>query len=679
MPKINLLSKETAELIAAGEVVERPASAIKEIIENSIDAGARHITIEIERGGIVGMKVTDDGCGIPFEEVPIAFLRHATSKISTASDLDKIGTLGFRGEALAAISTVAKVEMHTKTHESNMGTRYVIEGGTEVYYDEAGCPNGTTIEIRELFYNTPARMKFLKKDIKEGANVAAVVDRMALSHPEISFRFIRDGKQVLLTQGNGKLQDAVYAVLGRDAALGMLPMDYSVNGIRVSGLICKPFKCRPNRNLQIVFLNGRFVKSACVMAALDAGYKNSAMVGKFPYCVINLEVPFEVVDVNVHPAKTEVRFSDESRIFDCVHYGVKNALEGDTSRPEITNTKIANTKIEKTKIRMTTDEFLREMSAENKQQKAEVRLPISEPKKEDFFMEVNLRKQPLKAEEPSKMPNAEIKKAEISEPPVAFQEPEDAEKPKKKTQSLLDMLEELPDGNSSVLSASGSAFKESENAPNPQIKSVVFGVDLKDDISDETLQKAEELPIRFIGELFRTYIMIEQGDKLLLIDKHATHERILYEELKKTAKETEQMLLNPATLSFEKNEYIALVENCEKLLEIGFDIEDFGDGTIILRSVPSKLAGEDYLSLLSEVAESLMQKGSLEIEKLDRIYHTMACKAATKAGAISSEPQLLELAKRAVNDPKIRYCPHGRPVAIELTKSELERMFGRIQ
>ncbi len=667
MPKINLLSKETAELIAAGEVVERPASAIKEIIENSIDAGARHITVEIERGGIVSCKVTDDGCGIPFEEVPIAFLRHATSKISSALDLDNIGTLGFRGEALAAISTVAKVEMFTKTRDSEIGTRYVIEGGTEVIYDEAGCPDGTSIEIRELFYNTPARMKFLKKDIKEGANVAAVVDRMALSHPEISFRFIRDGKQVLLTQGNGNLMDAVYSVLGRDAALGMVPIDYSNNGIRVSGLICKPFKCRPNRNLQIVFLNGRFVKSACVMAALDAGYKNSAMVGKFPYCVINLEVPFGAVDVNVHPAKTEVRFSDESRIFDCVHYGVKNALEGDNSRPEI------SIHSEKTKIRMTTDEFLREM-AKKPQGKAEVRLPIKEDKKEEFFLNIDVRQSPpnVVKEEPEN--KSEPEKKEIKQE-------ESSPKAEKTPEKIFDFSNKFPKSNSIFLNDSALRDDSKELVSSGE-KTVIFGGDEeKPQASAAQLEDIieEEITARFVGELFRTYIIAETGDKMLLIDKHATHERILFEELKLTAREHQQMLLNPATVTLEKTEYMSIVENIEKLEQVGFDLDDFGDGTIILRAVPAKLGGEDYTSLLSEVAESLKETGSAEIEKLDRIYHTIACKAACKAGAISSEPQLKELIKRALNDPKIRYCPHGRPVAIELSRAQLEKMFGRIQ
>jgi len=671
MPKINLLNKETAELIAAGEVVERPASAIKEIIENSIDAGARHITVEIERGGIVSLRVTDDGCGIAHEEVPIAFLRHATSKISTADDLDNIGTLGFRGEALAAISTVAKVQMLTKQREDAIGTRYVIEGGTEVIYEEAGCPDGTTIEIRELFYNTPARMKFLKKDVKEGANVAAVVDRMALSHPEISFRFIRDGKQVLVTQGNGNLQDTVYSVLGREVALGMIPIDYSNNGIRVSGLICKPFKCRPNRNLQIVFLNGRFVRSACVMAALDAGYKNSAMVGKFPYCVINVEVPFEAVDVNVHPAKTEVRFSDESRIFDCVHYGVKNALQGDTSRPTI------NIHKEKAQIRMTSEEFLREMASEGKYKKQEIKLPIKTAEKEEnsFFERISQAsfKEASKDEEIKSVKTEHIVQEQNFLFKSQYEKDGEVSLPKELSQSV-----EV----AKTLSEEINKRESAQRLHQDSVESKAFENKASGETDKNTLDtiiEEDEPGAIYIGEIFRTYIIAQVGEKMLLIDKHAAHERIIYENLKKTAEERAQYLLTPVSVTLEKNEYSSIIENLDKLSEVGFDIDDFGDGTVILRAVPAKLGAEDYYSLLSQVAQSLSTVGTPEIEKLDRIYHTVACKAACKAGAVSSRPQLEELMNRVLTDPNIRYCPHGRPVAIELKKTELEKMFGRIQ
>lgn len=699
MPKINLLSRETAELIAAGEVVERPASAIKEIVENSIDAGAHSITVEIERGGIVMMRVTDDGCGISHEDVPIAFLRHATSKISGSEDLDNIGTLGFRGEALAAISTVAKVEMFTKPENADIGTRYVIEGGTEIIYEEVGCKNGTCIEIRDLFYNTPARMKFLKKDMKEGANVAAVIDKMALSHPEISFRFIRDGKPALVTQGNGNIMDTVYAVYGRELALGMIPIDYSQNGVRVSGLICKPFKCRPNRNLQTVFLNGRYVKSGTVMAALDAGYKNSAMVGKFPYCVINIEIPFSAVDVNVHPAKTEVRFSDESRVFDCVHYGVKQALSSDNSRPQV------NLHSEKVGIRMTSDEFLREMAGDkinlsSKVKGENAKLPLGVKRNSpDFFGSVKAGENINSSEAKPDFADRTEKAAEPPKPDVFAYEGNysvlhdgngtygkytvktygDSDVPVKAEDTPCTPPAKVEDNSPTEAvdkdSQAENTYKnislKNEN-PTPQKGySIEDTVDIDDDTNSEY--------IRLVGEVFRTYIIAETEDKLLLIDKHAAHERIIFEELKKNSSEHMQMLLTPSIITLSPKEHACIVENIPKLSSVGFDIEDFGDGALILRAVPAQLSGEDYSALLSEVSESLRITGETDIEKLDRIYHTVACKAACKAGSVSSAPQLEELVRRAVYDPKIRYCPHGRPVAIELKLKELEKMFGRIQ
>ena len=649
MPKINVLKKEIAELIAAGEVVERPASAIKDLVENSIDAGAKHITVEIERGGIVMMRVTDDGCGISHLDVPLAFLRHATSKISSSEDLDEIGTLGFRGEALAAISTVAKVEMFTRTQDEELGTHYSIHGGVEINFDECGCPKGTSIEIRDLFYNTPARMKFLKKDIKEGSNVAAVIDRMALSHPEISFKFIRDGKTVLITQGNGVLLDAVYAVLGRDAALGMIPASFQHNGVEVSGLICKPFKCRPNRNLQIVFLNGRFVKSATVMAALDEGYKNSAMVGKFPYCVINISIPFSAVDVNVHPAKTEVRFADESRIFDAVRYAVKNALSKDESRPQM------NINSQKSQIRMTANEFLREMSGEKfgisaKTTGENIKLPYLETKKDIV----------------PKAPKEDFKPMGFSSGNTAGQNiflKDDTSsfihEPINKKFDIDVVVEEDKKEENPIVTEEKSVIKE--NQP----------ITLKENIE-------EDISYKFIGEAFKTYIIAQGDNKIFFIDKHATHERIIYEKLKKTSTAESQYLITPLPITLPKEEYVAIIENSEKLFNIGFDIDDFADGTVLVRAVPSLLAGENLEDILSEVADNLGKTNIPFNEKIDKIYHTIACKAAVKAGYISSEPQLIELMNRALKDKNIRYCPHGRPVAIEINEKELEKMFGRI-
>ncbi len=653
MPKINVLDRQTAELIAAGEVVERPASAIKELVENSIDAGATAITVEIEGGGVVLMRITDNGCGIARDDVPRAFLRHATSKISTERDLDSIGTLGFRGEALAAISAVSRVTMITRRPEDEEGTHYAIHGGEEQFCDGIGCAAGTIIEVRDLFYNTPARMKFLKKDVKEGANVAAIIDRMALSHPEISFKFVRDGKQQLVTQGNGKLYDAVYSVLGRDIALGTLPIEYSHGGIRVSGLICKPFKCRPNRNLQLVFLNGRFVKSTTAMAALDVGYKNSAMVGKFPYCVLNIEMPHEMVDVNVHPAKTEVRFSDESRVFDAIRFGVRSALASDESRPQL------NVTAEKKQIRMTADEFMREIEGDkhkisSKTTGENLHLPVdrkpvptaSTPKREGFVFH------------DSTSHFGGIKVPRGINIDVAVEEDLPKPAPKKEVAA-----EESKIPQPSV-SQSEPAKTESKPEPLPQ--------------DGEAYEVKPFLAARFIGEAFKTYIIAELEGKLILIDKHAAHERIIYERLKKDAKAESQLLLSSRNITLPKEEYAVILENLETLTDAGFDIEDFGMGAVVVRAVPSALGDEDIYSLLCEIAENLATKNSVETERLDDIYHTVACKAATKAGYVSSEPQLIELMNQVMNNPDIRYCPHGRPVAVEMDKKAIEKLFGRL-
>lgn len=774
MPKIHVLDRATAELIAAGEVVERPASAMKELIENAIDAGAKHITAEIERGGVSLMRVTDDGCGIAKDDVKVAFLRHATSKIQTEADLDAIGTLGFRGEALAAISAVSRVRLITRRTEDEIGTLYELSGGAGGELSEIGCAAGTVIEVRDLFYNTPARMKFLKKDMKEGANVSAMLERMALSHPEIAFKLIKDGKVTLSTQGNGDLKDAVYSVLGRDIALGTLPIHYEGQGVTVEGLICKPFKCRPNRNLQIVFLNGRFVKSGTVMAALDVGYKNSAMVGKFPYCVLNISMPYEAVDVNVHPAKTEVRFADESRVFDAVRFGVRAALAADTSRPEM------NVSKEKAQIRMTSQEFLREISGDKKPISARsvgqsLPLPMDDKK-----ILLNAEKPPLNAggtreatdlasaadgqlasasksiaaDRPtadltnSSTPNPAAKKSDGEIPlgttfmdgegnaatfnagdhhlysnqfpnvdiDVVVDEEEPSKKeypiyevssgvnaPQKETpQSLAHKMElsALFDGDLNPKSADTEerfleissdealtktpeelktmAYREPEDLKNGQ-SGTQNGSTPNADLS----AAADDTPLipktaRFIGELFRTYILAEYEGKLILIDKHATHERMLFEQQKSAHRAESQMLAFPETINLSANEYATLLDNLPALSGAGFELEDFGDGAVVLRAVPSMLALENHAGLLSEIAESLQKTGSVTAEKLDHIYHTVACKAACKAGYVSSDVQLIKLMEEALYNPKIRYCPHGRPVAIEISGREIEKMFGRL-
>ncbi len=618
MPKINLLSKQVSELIAAGEVVERPASVIKELVENSIDAGSTIITVEIKNGGISYMRITDNGCGISQADVPLAFLRHATSKISNSDDLNSIATLGFRGEALAAVSSVSKVEMLTKTCDEQSGTYYKIEGGTETENSPSGCPDGTTIIIKDLFYNTPARMKFLKKDVSEGNACASVLDRIALSHPEISFKFIRDGKQVLSTNGDGNLQNTVYSVLGREFSNSLIEVQADNMGIAVSGLICKPFACKSTRNGQYTFLNGRLVRSGTVVAAVEQAYKNSAMVGKFPSFVLFINVPFDTVDVNVHPAKTEVRFSDEKRIFDCIYTAVKNSLSAGDTRPEVKVNKPTFNPFE----RMTTQEY-RQTAIQT------LKMPVVEK-----FEPVPTKTVTFKSESNF-----------------------DFAKPKQFTDIPV---KEAP------------AQSVAENLPKPQKPSV--------DVNIEKTEEAEPLPeIILIGEAFGTYIVVQMNDSVFLIDKHAAHERILYNKLKNTRKIEVQALLTPLTVTLNKEEYSALVENTDLLLTCGFEVEDFGNSTVAVRAVPTTLVKEDISLILSEIAENLIKSGKVETEAEDDLFHTVACKAAIKAGTKISTTEMQRLAEKVLRTKEIMYCPHGRPVAFEIKKRELEKMFGRIQ
>ncbi len=625
MPKINLLPNHISELIAAGEVVERPASVLKELIENSIDAGATIITVEIKNGGISYMRITDNGCGISAEDVPTAFLRHATSKIKNGEDLNSISTLGFRGEALAAISSVAKVEMLTKTADAQNGTYYCISGGIETENSPSGCPNGTTIIIKDLFYNTPARMKFLKKDVSEANACANVLDRIALSHPEISFKFIRDGRQTLSTTGDGNLKNAVYSVLGREFSNSLIDVSGTLEGIKVWGLICKPVFCKPTRNNQYTFLNGRLVRSGTVIAAVEQAYKNSAMIGKFPSFVLYLSVPFETVDVNVHPAKTEVRFSDEKRIFDSVYSAVKNALASGDTRPEIKVQTPTFNKFE----RMTTDEF--RQTVITTQQKPDNTIG-NKPSSADIFKE-----------------------------PKAVQTLNSPQNPIFTDTAILND-EKGKDANYEPVAK--KIEPEKESAVNSQI------------VKEEPQEVAD---IILIGEAFGTYIVVQMGESVFMIDKHAAHERILFNELKNSSKIEVQALLTPATVVLPKQEYDVIIENISLINKSGFEIEDFGNSALAVRAVPTTLIGEDISSLISEIAESLQKSGKVEIEICENLYHTVACKAAIKAGTRISSDEMLSLSQKVLNSKEIMYCPHGRPVAFEIKKRELEKMFGRIQ
>ncbi len=622
MPEIKVLPKEISELIAAGEVVERPASVIKELVENSIDAGADNITVEIQHGGITYMRITDNGCGIEKNDVPTAFLRHATSKIKNSGDLNAIGTLGFRGEALAAVSSVARVEMFTKPRDAAFGTHYEIEGGVEKLCEEAGCPDGTTIVIRDVFFNTPARMKFLKKDVSEANAAAAVVERIALSRPEIAFKLIRDGKQALMTPGDGKINTAVYSVLGREFAGTLVEVDGGLDGIGVKGLTCKPVSCRPTRNYQFVFLNGRLVRSGTVTAAVEQAYKNSAMVGKFPGFVFYLTVPLNTVDVNVHPAKTEVRFSDERRIFDAVYSSVKNALARGDTRPEV---------------------------------------KLHEPVFNPF----------------ERMTTAEYKQQPIMKPTVA----EEIYKDKPSLHNTYEPQEKtvLRDANYNVSKTNNTVYiPERIINPPPMAEEVpqtqrTVSVDIMRDVEDE------RPPITLIGEAFLTYIIVQMGESVFMIDKHAAHERILFNRLKKEQKTETQTLLTAVIVSLTGDEYNAAISNTEALEKAGFEVEDFGNSSVRVSAVPASLTREDIPSVISELAGKLSKGKAPDSERLDDMYHTVACKAAIKAGSRTSPLEMQKLAERVLYSDDVMYCPHGRPVAFEIKRRELEKQFGRIQ
>lgn len=635
MPKINLLPKNVAELIAAGEVVERPASVIKELVENSIDAGATQITVEIQRGGITYIRITDNGCGIDSGDVPTAFLRHATSKIKTDRDLDSIGTLGFRGEALAAISSVSRVEMLTRSEESDIGTHYIIEGGEEKLNDEVGCPKGTTIIIRDIFFNTPARMKFLKKDVSEGNASAAVVERIALSHTEIAFKLIRDGKTVLTTSGDGNTRACVYSVLGREFSNSLIEVNDNIGGVRVTGLTCKPVNCKATRNSQYTFLNGRLVRSGTVIAAVEQAYKNSTMVGKFPAFVLYLEIPLDSVDVNVHPTKTEVRFSDEKRIFDGVYGAVKSAITTSDTRPE---------------IKVTPNPF-------------------------NPFQNVSAK---------------EYRQQSIVET-VKVQKEETSFKPQPRKEPAVNVLrnDEMPD----FMKHFSTVGEKGERVPPKKTPTVNIDIDVEDEpkavpktvaAEPETVETqkpmVEETPvITVIGEAFSTYIVVQMKDSLYLIDKHAAHERILFNKLKEEQSTEVQALLTPITAVLPRENYDALIGNIELLEKSGFEIEDFGNSSVIVRAIPSFLTGDDVTSVLTEIAEGIISTGRVSNDRLEHIFHTVSCRAAVKAGNSISRTEMQSLAERVLSDKDIMYCPHGRPVAFEIKKKELEKQFGRIQ
>lgn len=631
MARIHVLDKHVAELIAAGEVVERPASVVKELMENTIDAGAKHVTVEIRDGGITYIRISDDGCGIHREDVATAFLRHATSKVRTEEDLNAIGTLGFRGEALASVAAVAKVELITCPKGEMVGTRYVIHGGEEILTEDAGCAEGSTFIVQDLFYNIPARMKFLKKDVSEGNAVAGVVERLALSHPAIAVKFIRNGRVELQTPGDGEVLSCIHAVFGKQFASTLIPVEYDMGGVAVSGYVCKPEHARPNRTMQHYFVNNRYVKTQTGMVAVERAYRGMIMAGRFPACVLFIHLPAETVDANIHPAKIEVRFINEKPVFDAVYYGVRSALE---SRNVIRQVEMPRAEIPTPTVvpPMVTDASRIAVSA----------LPV----RPVSVLDLSVDDRPAA--------RTGLRDRTAIHPPVA-------------TEMLT--MEELP-----------------RYSPKPAVTAAVEAPPIVVESVEETVTEAavtllNDAPdIQVIGELFKTYILAQMGENVFIIDKHAAHERILYNQLRAQSRVDEQLLLTPVAVTVSREEHSALLDAVEELKKAGITLEDFGGQCVLVRTFPLILSGSDIDSTIREIAAGFVG-GNREVQssKLDWIYHSSACRAAIKAGDTSRPAEWLDLAKTVLTDDSVRYCPHGRPVCVEVSRKELEKMFGRIQ
>lgn len=700
MGVINVLDKHIAELIAAGEVVERPSSVIKELVENSIDAGAKNITVEIKNGGTTFMRVADDGCGIYRDDIKKAFLRHATSKVKTANDLDMISTLGFRGEALASISAVSRLQVITKNENEEIGSCYEIEGGDEISLEEAGCPTGTTFVIRDLFYNIPARSKFLKKDVAEGNAVSALMDKIVLSHPEVAFTFIRDGKQVLRTFGDGKLLSAIYSVFGKDFAKGLIPVDYTLDSVTVKGYISKPINSRPNRNMQNFFINGRFVKTRTGMAALEEAYKGSIMVGKFPSAVLQLTVPYEIIDVNVHPAKIEVRFINERPVFDAIYHAVKTALQQGDERKQVTfkeNTAFNEIK----KVNPFTNAQAVFSKAESKPpvnnvMPAEQKAKAYEPKSYNPFDELD-----LKDEKPKPVSIDNLKMSDSSNPFDIYSkqaikrnselENKKAEFSKQKLEKAEQLIlkatqqeESLPKQEITVddLTAESTETPIETEVSKEEVKPLKEISENKTDNNDALTElPKEQTKLRFLGEAFNTYIIVEKNDnEVLIIDKHAAHERIIYEKLKADSGSANvQYLLTPITVTLDKIDYDAAVSNLDMFAKCSFDVEDFGNGTLLVRSAPQYLAATEIADCITEMSGYIASgKKDIYTEKMDWFYHNVSCRSAIKAGNKSTVQELMDIAWTLEKNPQIKYCPHGRPICIVMTKYEIEKQFGRL-
>ena len=654
MPKIIQLSPHIANLIAAGEVVERPASVVKELLENAVDAGASKVTVEIRDGGMTFLRVTDNGCGMAAEDARTAFKRHATSKLRTEEDLAAIGTMGFRGEALAAIASVSRIDLLTKTAGSISGVSLHLEAGEIQEESEAGCPDGTTIIIRDLFFNTPARMKFMKSDTVEGSRVTAAVQLQALAHPEVAFQFLRDGKQVLSTPGNGGLEAAVYCVYGRDAGR-MVKVESRWETYSLTGYVSKPTDARPSRNLQTFFVNNRPVKSKLLISALEEAYRNQIMVGKFPACVLHLNVPAASVDVNVHPAKTEVKFLSEKAVFDCVHYGVLGALNKQTDRPQV-QFKQNTTTITPPPVKPAAPVIPAAPAA-----KAVV------PKKEPFFRTMNTEEYKTFTtalrDAPQPKPEAAAAALQKIERPAALPVRETVILPQAKP---VDKPAPIP--------AAAPLPPKAEPAPR-----IPEPAPVEEEMEQTALDMPAEIQWRMVGELYNSYIIVEQGEEAFLIDKHAAHERILFEKLKANQEKiSAQSLLQPIPVRLSPSACAELLSNKELLDELGFEIDEFGENTVLLRQIPMDLSPELAAESVETLAADLLS-GRRESKDTvrDELLHTVACKAAIKAGWKNDEQELLAVVKEVMSREELKYCPHGRPICVTLSKKQLEKQFKR--
>lgn len=643
MPKIHVLDQEIANKIAAGEVVERPGSVVKELVENAMDAGAQHITVEVKNGGITYMRVTDDGCGMSKEDARNCFLRHATSKIRDISDLYAIETLGFRGEALAAISAVSRIEMITVTE--GIGTRLVLEGGKETTCEEVGAPQGTTIVVQDLFYNTPARMKFLKSDRAESSYIAALMDRLAISNPHISFKLIQDGKATLNTDGSGKLLDVIYAVMGREVTKGMLQADSTVQQVHVYGYVAEPTVTKTNRNYQLCYINGRLVRSQTVFAAIDQAYRNDLFHGRHAICVLKINLPFGLVDVNVHPSKMEVKFSNEKLIFEAVYYAIKNALNKQTLQ-----------KAEDEKVKPSVLE-------QNFPGQKPVQVTPKKPTSAPTFGAVTVLEKP----EP------------ITPTPAVKEEPKgEAEK----EEVFVTLPPKTPFKLNSSFTLHETPVTERVKQPVTEQQTIISEVKNVSEEQQVIKEEKNEIPYRFIGEAFTAYLLVESGDQLYLIDKHAAHERMIFERLlqeNKSKKRAQQRLLVPERIRLSPEEIAIALEHQAEFEQIGFEIDAFGERQIVLRSRPVCLTNESATDAFNEILSGWLQGGREEYTDRENLaLKTIACKAAIKAGNINDSAELKALVSKLIQEDEIHQCPHGRPIMIAYSKKTIEKAFKRI-